>query len=965
MCHSVNKRLLIFLGMIALTAFGARATDYIDNEDQLKTIASQGGSASLIADIRLSSCLEIPADKEVTLYITDYTLSRALSAAEEEGHVILNRGKLTIQGNGLGTIAGGWATIGGGIYNAAGATLIINDITVSGNKATEAGGGIANYGQMTVKGCTFTNNQSKFGAGMLVDQGSTGTAFTGTNTITQNVSSCDAGAIYFNRGILKLEGKPYFRNNAPSDVLLVGDACFTISGSFEEGASIGVNPTIDGPIAYNYQNSEEPSKFFVSAPNDADIQLLDDRRVTYTTTAVYYLDRKPGSDPTNVSEEKIKVSDRFESLHSSGSDVTLNEGWYIVNENVAMPMMTISGKVNIIILNGKTLKCSKGIRLTQGNELHIYSQKGDGGILLATADDDDDAGIGSTENQNAGSLYVHSGQVYATGSKYGAGIGGGDSGYGGEVTIYGGTVIARSKGAGAGIGGGRNRDNGNITIYGGYVEAYGYYDSDTDADHGGSGIGGGSAGSQAGTVTVNGGKVYAHGGSNAAGIGGGMFSSGGANGGLVVVNGGKVYAYGGVTAYGSKNSGAGIGGGRAGNAGTLRVNGGTVTAFGGRNAPAVGRGSENETTTGSVEFNGGKLIASSFNTSIPALGYGTVSVGNWRNNYMFILGEDEKYCAKLSFHDPTQQSDYELKKEDVINALTHHQNGVDYSYVRIEPCDHASKLISKRTAASHTYDCQYCYLTSVEEEHTLSLGKCTLCNSFILQDGSDNTFNLSYGTGLADHVILANRLLYKDGAWNTLCLPFSISDLSGTIFEGATIKTLEYAGFDEEEGKLTLNFSENSLSSIEAGVPYIVKWPSEDQNLIIDPEFNDVTISDTYNNKENGVVNFIGTYSPVSITAADPTVLYLGHGDTLYYPSSAMTINAFRAYFKLNLPSSLQVKAFTLNFGDEETGIKAVSQPSTLNPELSHWFTLDGRRLSDKPASPGIYIHRGRKVVIK
>ena len=965
MCNSVNKRLLIFLGMIALTTFGARATDYIDNEDQLKTIASQGGSASLTADIRLSSCLEIPADKEVTLYITDHTLSRALPFAEEDGHVILNRGKLTIQGNGVGTIAGGWATYGGGIYNAAGATLIINNITVSGNKATERGGGIANYGQMTVTGCTLTDNQAKYGAGMLVDQNSTSTAFMGTNTITQNVSSCDAGAIYFEYGILHLEGKPYFRDNVPSDVVEVGTACITMSGLLEEGASIGVNPTIDGPIAQNYQNREAPSQFFVSVPNDADIQLLDDGRVTYTTTAVYYLDRKPGSDPTSVSEEEIKVSDRFETLHSSESNVTLDEGWYIVRESITLPMLTISGKVNIIILNGKTLKCSKGIHLTQGNELHIYSQRGDGGILRAISDDDDAAGIGSKEKQNAGSLYVHSGQVYATGSKYGAGIGGGDSGYGGEVTIYGGTVIARSKGAGAGIGGGRNRDNlGNITIYGGYVEAYGYYDSETDEDLGGSGIGGGSAGSQVGKVTINGGKVYAHGGSNAAGIGGGRYYGGGANGGLVVVNGGEVYAYAGVTSFGSDGSGAGIGGGRSGDAGTLQVNGGTVMAFGGKKAPAVGRGSYNETTTGSVEFNGGKLIASSFNTSIPALGYGTVSIGNWSNNYMFILGESETNCAKLPFHDPSQQSDYELTKDDIIYALTYHQGGINYSYVRIEPCDHASKLISKRTATSHTYHCQYCYLPSTEEEHTLSLGKCSLCNSFILRDGSDNKFNLSYGTGHADHVILADRLLYKDGAWNTLCLPFSISDLSGTIFEGATIKTLESAGFVEEEGKLTLNFSENSLSSIEAGVPYIVMWPSEDQNLITDPEFNDVTISDSHNNKETDVVNFMGTYAPVSFNA-DPTVLYLGHGNTLYYPSAAMTINAFRAYFQLTLPSSQQVKAFQLNFGDEETGIKAVSQPSTLNSKLSSYVTLDGRRLGSKPTDAGLYIHNGTKVLIK
>lgn len=975
MCHSLNNKFFSILGLLALTTFGVKATDYIDTEDQLKTIANQGGSSSLTADIKLSSCLEIPAGKEVTLYITDHTLSRELTAAEEGGHVILNRGKLTIQGNGLGTIAGGWATYGGGIYNAAGATLIIDRINVSGNKAAERGGGIANYGQIIVTDCTLTNNQAKYGAGMLV---SNSAEFNGTNTITENIASTDGGAIYFDGGNLQLQDKPYFRGNTAADVTLVAGTFFTITGPFAEGASIGVNPTIDGIIARNYQNSEAPGQFFVSAPNDANITLQDGGTVTYTTTAIYYLDRTPGSVPTSVSEEEIKVPDNVETLISSGSDVTLsnNEGWYIVKEDVTLPTLTIGNKVNIIILNGKTLTCSKGICLTQGNELHIYSQKGDGGILRATADDVDAAGIGSRmEDQNAGSLHVHGGQVYATGSKYGAGIGGGYSGYGGEVNIYGGTVIARSKGGGAGIGGGKNRDNwGNITIYGGYVEAYGYYDNkiNIDEDWGGSGIGGGCAGSQVGKVTVNGGKVYAYGGLNAAGIGGGLYSSGGGNGGPVIVNGGEVYAYGGEPAYGSDGSGAGIGGGaRIGAAGTLQVNGGTVMAFGGKNAPAIGRGPHNDATTGSVEFNGGKLIASSPNTSLPALGYGTISVDNWENNYMFILGNTEANCVKLPFHDPTQESDFELEKEVVVYALS--SSSQNNSYVRIEPCDHASKIISKRTATSHTYHCQYCYLTSTVEEHTLSIGKCTFCNSYILQNDTDNRFNVTYRTGPADYVFLAGRTLYKDGCWNTLCLPFSISNLSGTIFKGATIKTLESAEFEEEKGKLTLNFS--AEDRIEAGTPYIVKWAGDegDEDEITDPEFTNVTISDAQNNKETDVVNFIGTYAPVSFAAADPTVLYLGDGNTLYYPNGEMTIGALRAYFKLQggltageaTSGANAIRSFNLNFGDEETAISEIYSFSGAKAISDSWFTLDGRRLSDEPTTPGIYINSGRKFVIK
>ena len=34
-------------------------------------------------------------------------------------------------------------------------------------------------------------------------------------------------------------------------------------------------------------------------------------------------------------------------------------------------------------------------------------------------------------------------------------------------------------------------------------------------------------------------------------------------------------------------------------------------------------------------------------------------------------------------------------------------------------------------------------------------------------------------------------------------------------------------------------------------------------------------------------------------------------------------------------------------------------------PASDSWFTLDGRRLTTKPTSKGLYIHNGRKVLIK
>jgi hypothetical protein len=44
---------------------------------------------------------------------------------------------------------------------------------------------------------------------------------------------------------------------------------------------------------------------------------------------------------------------------------------------------------------------------------------------------------------------------------------------------------------------------------------------------------------------------------------------------------------------------------------------------------------------------------------------------------------------------------------------------------------------------------------------------------------------------VAFDVTLADRTLFKDGAWNTLCLPFDLSSLTGTPLEGATLMELD------------------------------------------------------------------------------------------------------------------------------------------------------------------------------
>lgn len=76
-----------------------------------------------------------------------------------------------------------------------------------------------------------------------------------------------------------------------------------------------------------------------------------------------------------------------------------------------------------------------------------------------------------------------------------------------------------------------------------------------------------------------------------------------------------------------------------------------------------------------------------------------------------------------------------------------------------------------------------------------------------------------YDPLLLTDVTLLGSTLWKDGSWNTICLPFRLASLEGTPLEEVVVKTLVSSDF--QEGTLTLNFTKGSPTSLEAGRPDI------------------------------------------------------------------------------------------------------------------------------------------------
>ena len=235
-----------------------------------------------------------------------------------------------------------------------------------------------------------------------------------------------------------------------------------------------------------------------------------------------------------------------------------------------------------------------------------------------------------------------------------------------------------------------------------------------------------------------------------------------------------------------------------------------------------------------------------------------------------------------------------------------------------------------------------------------------------LADAGDNSAAIDKCNGIAFPVTLQGRTLYKDGDWNTLCLPFAVSTTSGPLSgDNVTAMVLRTSDSGLSGTTLTLNF-DAAPATIPAGTPFIIKWDEADN--ITDPVFTGVTIDNTNRDVAFTGGSFKGTYTFNSWTEETPSILLVGTGSTLYWPKPSggdnPSLGACRAYFQLTPGAS--VREFNLNFGEGsgETGIICPAEIAEIAEMAGAWYSLDGRKLNAKPTTKGLYIHGGRKVVI-
>ena len=206
--------------------------------------------------------------------------------------------------------------------------------------------------------------------------------------------------------------------------------------------------------------------------------------------------------------------------------------------------------------------------------------------------------------------------------------------------------------------------------------------------------------------------------------------------------------------------------------------------------------------------------------------------------------------------------------------------------------------------------------------------------------------------------VTLKRTFYKDGEWNTLCLPFAVADAK-TAFDGAELREVD----TEKSNGNTIVFKE--ATAIEAGKPYLIKWANSSSDAVnFEKKFEGVTLvaAATPVEVNNGGISFNGFYKMTEASELGASVAAIGAGNKLFKVTEGK-MKGFRA-------------AFVLSSGAEATGYRVVIDGTATGIEdlvidgvkaNGRVYNLNGQYVGNSlnGLQPGLYIQNGKKIVVK
>ncbi|MBO5579160.1 MAG: hypothetical protein J5952_01890 [Prevotella sp.] len=266
---------------------------------------------------------------------------------------------------------------------------------------------------------------------------------------------------------------------------------------------------------------------------------------------------------------------------------------------------------------------------------------------------------------------------------------------------------------------------------------------------------------------------------------------------------------------------------------------------------------------------------------------------------------------------------------------------------------------------------------TVAESATAGANTVTLANAVFSDDAAkhyilaagDNTVTVTGALTLSDddtaaptpasgvNVTLSRS--FEVNKWYTICLPFALTAEKLKTAFGANVKVGDFSGYTVSGSAIGVNFT--TVTAMAANHPYIIKVTD---GAVNNPTFNgvDIVAGTPVNNKgtdatDANIKAMIGVYEE---TTLESNWLYI-KDNRFKYSTGTSKVKPYRAYFRFcDFTDAMHSRSIII-VEDGATGIRLIDGDRA----DGDWYDLSGRRLSGKPASKGVYIQNGKKVVIK
>lgn len=138
----------------------------------------------------------------------------------------------------------------------------------------------------------------------------------------------------------------------------------------------------------------------------------------------------------------------------------------------------------------------------------------------------------------------------------------------------------------------------------------------------------------------------------------------------------------------------------------------------------------------------------------------------------------------------------------------------------------------------------------------------------------------------------------QTGSFNSICLPFSLSSLSGTPYDGAEVMKFDKARLEEVGGEQHLYFDFVEVTSIEAGEPYLIQLNKDVKDVV---HFGSVRLTKSQANTVNTgeYADFIGTFAQVNMDAPTTYPRFMVVSENCLAEIDGGTLLGFRSYFQM------------------------------------------------------------------